>query len=328
MFVYKYRGVSNLERDIKSIQENQYFSSPYKLLNDSFENLFNDNISNVLKLLESKYNINTQNSITNLSIIKSFNEKMGIYSLTNSPYNELMWAHYADANKGFCIEYDYNKLAEETNYPLQHNVNRLNVSYNNLPPTISLEDIYKGSLLKKLFGTKSISWKYEKEVRIITDTSGLITYNPQAIQAIYFGISSTKKMREKIISTITIPNVVFYQIHRKDKSYRMYKSILHINNKATDIDPNNFEFETNHLPGAENFYIKYLKEFKDEDAVKSFIQKFKKEYSSKQANIVVFNSQTDLAMTQDLPKNYLELDKHKIAEIILNSDVIFNINTN
>jgi len=33
-------------------------------------------------------------------------KKIGIFSLSKKYDDELLWAHYANSHKGFCIEYD------------------------------------------------------------------------------------------------------------------------------------------------------------------------------------------------------------------------------
>lgn len=51
-----------------------------------------------------------------------------------------MWAHYANSHKGFCIEYDIEKLQDSENYTFD--VNRMKIEYKNEPPIIGLDDIY------------------------------------------------------------------------------------------------------------------------------------------------------------------------------------------
>ena len=52
--------------------------------------------------------------------IIGFRERAGVYSLSKSqcgfPDRELIWAHYADSHKGFCIEYDIDKLQDSEQF--------------------------------------------------------------------------------------------------------------------------------------------------------------------------------------------------------------------
>lgn len=43
-------------------------------------------------------------------------QSMGIYSLSKSVSNELLWAHYASGHTGFAIEYDIDYLKKSLNF--------------------------------------------------------------------------------------------------------------------------------------------------------------------------------------------------------------------
>ena len=86
--------------------------------------------------------------------------------------SQLMWSHYADSNKGVCIEYDFSKL------PKDHLLKQLvfPVTYLEKPLDLTkmLSDkenkIYDYSLETAIMCStlsKSIEWKYEKEWRIV-----------------------------------------------------------------------------------------------------------------------------------------------------------------
>ena len=75
-----------------------------------------------------------------------------------------MWSFYANSHKGFCIEYDVERL--QMSEPLLQNVNVVPVVYVKKPPRITIDDINSGDrLIAKMFGTKSKKWEYEKETR-------------------------------------------------------------------------------------------------------------------------------------------------------------------
>jgi DUF2971 family protein len=94
----------------------------------------------------------------------------GIFSLSEVPENILMWAHYADSHRGFCVGFDFQKielmkhahaegtrqviLLERVEHHLKYpRLNRFEMDYEQLtvfPLTI-----------------KSVDWEYEKEWRLI-----------------------------------------------------------------------------------------------------------------------------------------------------------------
>lgn len=324
MLVYKYRGITVKDRDIDTLSDNKYYASLFKDLNDPFENTFNDEITVLFKKIKESFCTDMQLCQSLLDKIKLYNTKMGIYSLAKSPYNELMWAHYADSNKGFCIEYDLDKLKEETNFPLQLNLNCINVLYEKNPPIVDISDINNNKLLQKIFGTKSKSWEDEDEVRIISDNYGLISYYPSALKGIYFGYATDESLQNKIIDRITLPNIKFYKIIREEGKYSLNKVLLHENESTSVLNKQDFEYLTNHNPTVENFYIKYKKEFADQNSVKLFLAQFEKEFATKRVNVKLFDKDVDLSNTNNYIKYDDELENHKIAEIMIGiDDVIF-----
>ena len=85
--------------------------------------------------------------------------KLGVFSLTSSYTNEVMWAHYAQ-NNGFCIELDVNEFYFKTwgPYPINY-VDRL--------PSYDSKDIsiHVPLLIQSLVKRKS--WSYEEEWRLL-----------------------------------------------------------------------------------------------------------------------------------------------------------------
>lgn len=322
MLVYKYRGISKIDRDIDTLKNNQYYASSFKDLNDPFENIFQDEITSILKVIKDEFQTDTSLCESHLETIKSFNEKMGIYSLTTSPYNELMWAHYASESKGFCIEYDFDKLKEETNYPLKLNTNCISVVYRSKPPKLNIHDISNGKLLKKLFGAKSKAWEYEDEVRILVDDFGPVSYYPSALKSIYFGYSADDSLIEKVIGELTHPELKFYRVLRCDDRYELCRELIHENGSIKQLNHSEFEYQTKHNPTVENFYIKTYKTFENQDAAAAFIYQFQKEVATKRANIILYDKDVDLSKIRDADNNHSYLEDHKIAEIMIGCDEV------
>jgi hypothetical protein len=104
LLLYKYR--SGTTRDIEALMNNQFYSASIESLNDVQEGkILIDNQK--IKLLDlfvenvtSTFNISIEKSLNNLIQIY---KNSGVYSLSKDYKNELLWAHYADSHKGFCI---------------------------------------------------------------------------------------------------------------------------------------------------------------------------------------------------------------------------------
>ena len=108
--VYKYRSnvaynANKKKRDVEQLFSLEFYASNLQELNDPFEGTFS---FGAISHNEEKY---TQ-------VIQQISS-LGIYSLVvgdnNYPNNDLMWAHYANAHKGFCIEYDLDLLIDNIN---------------------------------------------------------------------------------------------------------------------------------------------------------------------------------------------------------------------
>ena len=86
--------------------------------------------------------------------------KVGIFSLSADPAQMLMWSHYSDSHRGCCLQFSTNHkfflLAEPVSYPLTYP----NVSF--FQATKDVNEFIKMQLL-----TKSDSWKYEQEWRVL-----------------------------------------------------------------------------------------------------------------------------------------------------------------
>lgn len=123
---------------------------------------------------------------------------LGTYAACFSTENDsvLMWAHYADSQKGICIAYDFNQWGKEA---LQRKL-LFPVAYSNVPVDVSdLVDNQKDKIAEYPLDeavlcaaiNKSDVWKYENEWRMIIVLDGKTQRIPLNIlvnpTAIYFG---------------------------------------------------------------------------------------------------------------------------------------------
>jgi hypothetical protein len=232
--VFKYRGgpAEILRRDLRTLAKNQIFAAPIETLNDPFETRVNIHdetfkIGRVLSVLSFfKYDEETKESErTFLDAIQSFEAQTktwGIYSLSQTYKDELLWAYYADAHRGFCIEYELDVLLD---YQLKHEM-VIDVDYIPDIPVFTLHDISsiindKKSLIKKFIGTKSIRWKHESEMRIITARPGLYEFDFRAVKAIYFGHRSDEKFKQLAMRVLKGRGIRYYSVETADGSYHL-----------------------------------------------------------------------------------------------------------
>lgn len=226
MRVFKYRG-GEFERDIETISENYFWAPSRKNLNDPCEGLFdNESVNTQLNLIFKTFAGKANSSTNELSNLKasikdvfSFVDKSGIYSLSQTPLDELLWAHYGYNHTGFCVEYDLDKLIEYEKNDYVY----LDVKYKNSPQAIGLSDIEtcsQNKILVKMFGTKSKAWSYEREIRVITSNSGKHSYDYRAVKSIYFGLRMPDIYKNKLMKKLKGRSIQYHQIILKPKSYQ------------------------------------------------------------------------------------------------------------
>lgn len=104
-------------------------------------------------------------------VTADYNTKMfGIFSLTKEYQHLLMWSHYANCHRGFCVEFNYDHLIHFcTNYFL--NKGKLlevrQVTYQEKYPILipTIEDDIE--YMVRPLTIKSKLWEYEKEHRLV-----------------------------------------------------------------------------------------------------------------------------------------------------------------
>ena len=133
-------------------------------------------------------------------IQKIMDQNFAVGCLTTDYRNNLMWSHYADGHKGFCIEYDFKDLKNINNL--------LPVAYSTDRPSIPLESKYNNSkdmnteVTKALYIallTKDNIWEYENEWRIIISATEGKNIEMPPISAIYLGAQMPEGDKKKLI---------------------------------------------------------------------------------------------------------------------------------
>lgn len=238
MRVYKYRGGSDetLVRDLGSLANDQIYLASLDQLNDPFEarvkyNEFSYDYANFVTAIMGIKDKEVHNkaawqffSLIH-GVIKGTKE-WGIYSLSKSYRDELLWAYYAEAHSGFCIEYDLHELMS---YSLQQDY-YVEVAYESEIPRIGFSDLVNGKpskrFIQKAVGTKSNRWKHEDEVRIVAGSSGLRNIDYRAVKAVYFGYRSSDNLRQLVMHKLMGRGLNYYLMKPVKGSYHLEREPL------------------------------------------------------------------------------------------------------
>ncbi|GEM_PF-5841278 len=142
--------------------------------------------------------------------------------------NVLMWSHYADSHKGFCVRYEFEGgLFDTTIHPKKDKL--LFVDKIRYSETIDIGD--EPSIRMALL-EKSNFWEYEKEMRLVSfDCSGDDKDFPTIkckgmAKAIYLGAKCTDANRRLMEKAIGDKNIPLYQMSVDEKKLTRFKKTL------------------------------------------------------------------------------------------------------
>lgn len=140
-------------------------------------------------------------------------QNVGIFSLSRINNDILMWAHYADSHRRFCIEYSRtpdNILGKQAEP----------VHYQNELPSLSARDVTSaGGSFNKLWLIKSAHWSYEEEWRVINTEGGKAFQFPCEIKSIIFGLKMNEQNRYTIRRILENRNVTFKEAIKDDRQF-------------------------------------------------------------------------------------------------------------
>jgi len=207
------KGFHALEHEMVSFSTPLEFNDPY----DCSSSLVDVSDELVLKMLSISENLKFlpsgfDKSADGLSFIKHMKDvpmknaidkvlkRVKIACFSEKKHNLLMWSHYSRNHTGICIEFDVAKLIAH----LKRTENTpffLKVRYSSKRDSFSWSEIGDADNLVKWLKTKSIDWKYEKEVRLlkITTEDYSLPIRQDLIKHIYLGSRIDDKNEKRIL---------------------------------------------------------------------------------------------------------------------------------
>lgn len=138
----------------------------------------------------------------------------------------MMWSHYADGHRGFCLEFDTAQL------PFNK---ALEVHYVDTPPQLNPVDVLvedpsddkDNALLRAFVFTKARCWSYEQEWRLRhEEPSKLYGYGDGPLTGIYFGAEMPFAHRE-ILSLVTRgASIQLHEMKRDTRSFTLHSQAV------------------------------------------------------------------------------------------------------
>ena len=198
MSYYKFRGCNDLSLSMLKHQE-VYFAS-LREFNDPFEGQFQ---------IDPKIGDKFQQKLDHRRV---YSVAKGDRSFVENA--ELMWTHYADGHRGFCIEYNESLLDGFKEYvepaDIQQNV-WMKAKYSPSATEEILEYTNSDEAAADVLRTKKLDYSYENEVRLVIHTNDALDSIRSvngAVSAIYLGCRidevNTKKLK-RIAEMLGVP---------------------------------------------------------------------------------------------------------------------------
>ncbi len=167
----------------------------------------------------------------NANISEKMNGLFRVGCLTTDYKNRLMWSHYADSHKGFCIEYDFSSVDDNTldvtPFPVVYSENRPLIPWKVAIDKTPESNAEAACQLMLGLLTKDKAWEYENEWRVLLKTGDEPVVKMPPISCVYLGanISTENKARITDIASmcdIPVKQMVVdrgsYLLHAKDIS--------------------------------------------------------------------------------------------------------------
>jgi hypothetical protein len=176
--------------------------------------------------------LTTEQAKNENNMARSVARNMGIYSTAADipkdthiqVSNMLLWSHYGDGLRGFCIKFNAKKLYQSLiDNNSESNFGWAKVNYVNKPHEINLFspiDDKNFSYLRQL-QKKHDQWVYEGECRIICDKTGYKRFDANAIEKIYIG-EKIDPSQERLLLTViehNYPDAEIFKVKIDNMSY-------------------------------------------------------------------------------------------------------------
>ncbi len=230
-YLFKYRTIDSTKKLLKN--NSLYFATP-KDFNDPFDCQIVPNTDNTKEEIISFLNTITKEKmgeliepfmnevlkdpdiwmkITKIIFGELINEH-GTCCFTEDEKNLLMWSHYTCNHQGTCIKFNLQKDPDFFVWPMPIIYAK---NYPDFNPAKNTD-----RLVQDLMLTKSLDWKYEKEMRIMKHNHiGLLPFKKESLVEIIFGCNADDKEIKKIIDLAEANNfyIKFSKAVKKERQF-------------------------------------------------------------------------------------------------------------
>jgi hypothetical protein len=143
-------------------------------------------------------------------------KQVGVACFAEKYDDLLMWAHYADGHRGFCLEFSTDADPFGKAFP---------VAYTDKTPEVNPLDLLDkrptgADIMDVMLGTKHTCWQYEREWRITHAQAGTsYTYPYRALTGLYFGASMSSGQKDVVGQLLLGEPVQLYEMQRAEGGF-------------------------------------------------------------------------------------------------------------
>ena len=131
-------------------------------------------------------------------------------------YENLMWSHYAQGLRGFCLVFNNDSLQHDINDSCPSGMRAIKIKYQDVPDKLSLKDYLRSDMwirqkdqnyiqkVTETVATKSRAWSYENEVRLMAldpDIS-VYPYSVSTLEEVVFGEKMPNQHKQLLLSIL------------------------------------------------------------------------------------------------------------------------------
>jgi hypothetical protein len=261
VILYKYRDWSDKHHKNILTKNEMFMASPgsfndpfdcripenYHLLNtqekiDQFmeyiESKHQDKLSKLTKSDIEKISNNFKNRFKNPEEVqqnhenhffKQTNDCYGIFSLSKKWNSLLMWSHYGNNHKGFCVGFREDIMRKSDLFGAGFEVS-YSTKFPERNPLKKIEPI-QDSFLQ--LGHKAIEWKYEEEFRLInlkleglTKKDRIIKYPNEFISEVILGIEISENDKAEILKICNLKKIKVFQLLKEPFMFKLKRKLI------------------------------------------------------------------------------------------------------
>ncbi len=150
--------------------------------------------------------------------IRMLHKNFGVFCLTPHNDNILMWSHYSDSHKGFCVGFDSKILFECINGTICKVIHT--------DEFVELDMFEDEMGISKFLYAKHLIWEYEDEYRITKfgDSDKVLKIPNEAIKEVIFGANMSEEIQAEITKIVHDEkklNVTFSQAKPSFNKYEL-----------------------------------------------------------------------------------------------------------